>query len=115
MRTKTTTLLVFGLLLIFATAAAAGEETKTVMLTGKIACAKCKLDVADAKGCQPVLVVKSDADGEPSYYYLVDNDVSEKFGHACASAKAAMVTGTVVEKDNKMWLTASKIEEAKGA
>jgi len=86
--------------------AAASETT----LTGKVMCAKCTLKKADAKECQDVLVVSGGAaKGE---YYIVKNDVAEKFGHVCSSKKAAKVTGTVAEKDGKKWITASAMEAA---
>ncbi len=88
---------------------AAVEETT---LSGKIVCAKCTLKKADATECQDVLVVKGDGD-TTAEYYLVKNEVSEKFGHACSGEKAATVTGTVSEKDGKKWIAATKIEEAK--
>ena len=81
-------------------------------LTGNIMCAKCALKKADAKECQDVLVVK-DATGEAKEYYLTKNAVLEKFGHTCKGEKAAIVTGAVTEKDGKMWLTATKIEQPK--
>ena len=81
-------------------------------LTGNIMCAKCALKKADAKECQDVLVVK-DATSEAKEYYLTKNAVLEKFGHTCKGEKAAIVTGAVTEKDGKMWLTATKIEQPK--
>ena len=81
-------------------------------LTGKVMCAKCTLKAADAKECQNVLVVTDDG-GKTSQYYVVKNDVSQTFGHACKGEKPAVVTGQVAEKDGKMWITASKMEEKK--
>ncbi len=89
----------------FATAALAADVT----LTGKIACAKCTLKKADAKECQDVLVVAGEK-GAATDYYIVKNDVLEKFGHTCKGEKAATVTGTVSEKDGKKWITPTKIE-----
>ena len=79
-----------------------------VMLTGDIVCAKCSLKKADAKECQDVLVVGGEKGGE---YYLAKNDVAEKFGHVCQGKKPVTATGTVVEKDGKKWLTATKMME----
>jgi|MudIll2142460700_1097286.scaffolds.fasta_scaffold386324_2 hypothetical protein len=90
--------------------AQAADEAKSVTLKGEVMCAKCTLKKADATECQDVLVVsEGDAKGE---YYVVKNDVAEKFGHVCSSKKAAKVTGTVAEKDGKKWITASAMEAA---
>ena len=86
----------------------AGDEAVT--LQGEVMCAKCTLKKADATECQDVLVVsEGDTKGE---YYVVKNDVAEKFGHVCSSKKAAKVTGTVAEKDGKKWITATAMEAA---
>jgi hypothetical protein len=91
-----------------AVSAQAGDEAKSVTLTGEVMCAKCVLKKADAKECQDVLVVsEGDAKGE---YYVVKNDVFEKFGHVCGGKKGAKVTGTVAEKDGKKWITAAAME-----
>jgi hypothetical protein len=90
-------------------APAAVEETT---LNGKILCAKCTLKKADAKECQDVLVVKGDGDATTEYY-IVKNEVAEKFGHTCRGEKAATVTGTVSEKDGRKWIAATTIAEPK--
>jgi hypothetical protein len=88
--------------------ATAGDE---VTVTGKVMCAKCSLKKADAKECQDVLVVK---DGDKAAeYYVEKNEVAKKFGHVCSGEKAAVVTGTVSEKDGKKWISATKMEEEK--
>ena len=87
--------------------AQAGDD-KDVTINGSIKCAKCMLSKADATGCQDVLVAADNTE-----YYLVKNKVAEKYGHACKSEKAAVVTGKVMEKDGKKWIEASKIEEPK--
>lgn len=92
----------FGLV---ATVPAADAAT----LTGKIMCAKCTLKKADAKECQDVLVVTDDK-GATKEYYVTKNAVLEKFGHTCNGEKAAVVTGTVSEKDGKTWITPTKME-----
>jgi hypothetical protein len=107
------TLALFGLLAavvvgLVPVAVAADEMT----LTGSVACAKCTLKNADAKECQNVLVVTDDS-GKTSQYYVVKNAVSGKFGHVCKGQKPAVVTGEVAEKDGKMWITPSKMEEKK--
>jgi len=87
--------------------AQAGDD-KPVTVTGTIVCAKCMLEKADATTCQDVLVAT-----DKTEYYLVKNAVTEKYGHACKSEKSAVVTGTIVEKDGRKWIEASKIEEPK--
>ncbi len=39
----------------------------------------------------------------------------EEFGHPCAGAKGVVATGTVEEREGKMWLTASKMVPPKEA
>jgi len=95
--------LVVGLVAV----ATAADET----LTGNIMCAKCTLKKADAKECQDVLVVKNG--DKTSEYYVEKNDVAKAFGHVCKDEKPAVVTGKVTEKDGKMWITASKMEQPK--
>ena len=88
--------------------ATAGDE---MTLTGKIMCAKCALKKADAKECQDVLVVK---DGDKTAeYYVEKNDVAKAFGHVCKDEKPAVVTGKVMEKDGKKWISATKMEAPK--
>ncbi len=110
MKTLIRVSVVAAIALLLALPALAAEEGKTVTLTGKVACAKCTLKKADAKACQDVLVVEGEQAGE---YYLVKNAVLDKFGHNCKGEKAAVVTGSVMEKDGKTWLTPTKME-AKG-
>lgn len=90
---------------------AVASDKDSVTVEGKITCAKCTLHADDAKECQNVLVV--DQSGTPTQYYVVKNDVSEQYGHACKGEKAAVVTGTVAEKDGKKWITATKMEAPK--
>jgi len=85
--------------------ASAGEQT----LSGNIMCAKCTLKKADADKCQDVLVSK-DAAGKASEYYIEKNEVAKAYGHTCQGEKAAVVTGTVSEKDGKTWITPTKME-----
>jgi hypothetical protein len=106
-RMKTKVLL--GLALVVGIVAVSTAADKTVTVTGKVACAKCALKKAGATACQDVLVVTGENAGE---YYLVKNAVFEKFGHTCRGEKAATVTGTVSEKDGKMWLTATDLHAA---
>jgi hypothetical protein len=107
---KAPTLLALVLAIVVGLAGVASAADTS--LSGSIMCAKCTLKKADAKDCQDVLVVKDD-DGQVKEYYLAKNDVLEKFGHTCTGEKPATVTGTVAEKDGKMWITATKIVEKK--
>jgi len=91
---------------------AGATSAADITLTGSVMCAKCTLKKADAKECQDVLVVKGDKD-KTTEYYVVKNAVSEKFGHVCTGEKAAVVTGTVAQKDGKTWITPTKMEEKK--
>lgn len=107
----------FGIVIVAVcalTVAVAGEKGEMVTLKGKIACAKCSLGMKDQADCQNVLVVKS-KEGEPSYFYLVDNEVAKEFGHTCMGEKGAIVTGTVEDKDGKQWLTPSKMKAPEAA
>ena len=85
----------------------AGDE---VTVTGKVMCAKCALKKADATKCQDVLVTKAE-DGTVTHYYVAKTEASEAFGHVCQSEKAAVVTGTLEEKDGKTWIAPSTMEE----
>jgi len=84
----------------------------TVTVSGKMACAHCTLKKADVKACQDVLVVAGKEGAKPTEYWLVKNEVADK-AHVCNGEKAVTVTGSVVEKDGKQWLTATKVDEAK--
>lgn len=93
-------------------AGAAGIVTaEEQTLTGNIMCAKCTLKQAGAKSCQDVLVVKGA--NSTKEYYVTKNDVATKFGHVCSGEKAAVVTGTVMEKDGKTWISPTKMDEKK--
>ena len=98
-------------MLVLGTLALASD---TVTVEGKIACAKCTLKVEGQKDCQNVLVVKGEK-GDPTWYYLVKNDVVEAYGHVCQGEKPAVATGTVETKDGKTWLTATKMEAPKAS
>ena len=101
--------LAVGLAVGLAGTVTAGED-EAVTLDGEVMCAKCAL--GKAKDCQDVLVV-SDGDAK-SEYWIVKNDVSEKFGHACQSEKPARVKGTVADKDGQSWITALSMEAPPG-
>jgi hypothetical protein len=106
---------VFRLLMVLVAAATlagfalAGEEAKTVTVTGKLVCAKCSLEKADANQCQNVIV--AEVDGKNVEYYLVKNALSEEFGHVCKGEKNVVATGTVSEKDGKTWMTPTKLDQ----
>jgi Family of unknown function (DUF6370) len=97
--------LAMALVVGFVAVASAGEQT----LNGSIMCAKCSLKKADATKCQDVLVTKDDT-GKVSEYYIEKNEVAKAYGHTCQGEKATVVTGTVTEKDGKMWISATKME-----
>ena len=105
---KKTSLCLWIVVLVLSTFAVAGDKSDAVTVEGKITCAKCSLHADDAKDCQNVLVVDAS-----TQYYVVKNEVSEQYGHACKGEKAAVVTGTVAEKDGKKWITATKMEAPK--
>lgn len=93
--------------------ARASDTGKEVSVSGDLQCAKCNMKAKDATKCQDVLVVAGKDGSAPAEYYLVKNDVAEKFGHVCRGTKSVAATGTVLEKDGKKWLTATKIEQSK--
>jgi hypothetical protein len=97
------------LALVVGIAVVCSAADQTVTVTGKVGCAKCALKKAGMTECQDVLVVSGDHAGE---YYLVKNAVLDKFGHTCRGWKAATATGTVSEKDGKMWLTVTELHAA---
>ncbi|HZN53914.1 MAG TPA: DUF6370 family protein [Candidatus Polarisedimenticolaceae bacterium] len=105
-------LLVLAAVAALAGPALAGDEAKTVTVTGKIVCAKCSLKTEGQKECQNVVVAEQD--GKQVQYYLAKNDVVEQFGHVCKGEKSVVATGTVSEKDGHTWLTATKLEQPKG-
>ena len=90
---------------VLAGSVVAGE--KTVTLEGKLVCAKCILKEEGLDKCQNVLVVETD--GEKTHYYLAENEANKEFGDVCEAAKQARVTGSVSEKDGKMWIAATEI------
>ena len=117
---KKVVLLVMLLALVFGTVAIAGhhekEMKKAVTVEGTMACSKCTLKAEGAEGCQGVIVVKKE-DAE-KHYWLIKNEIADKFGTVCSKKGSAVrVTGTVKEKDGKLWLLATEMKtpgEAKG-
>ena len=53
---------------------------------------------------------------ETTHYYMASTDANKEFGDVCMVAKEVKVTGTLSEKDGKMWLAAKEItpKETKG-
>jgi len=96
-------LLALAVAIVFAAPAVAGE---TVTLEGKVICAKCTLG-EELQKCQNVLAVEKGE--ETVHYYLTSTDANKEFGDVCMVAKEVKVTGTLSEKDGKMWIAASEI------
>lgn len=89
-------------------------EVKTI--TGIAQCAKCSLK--EAPKCTNVVAVK---EGDKTvFYYLADNELSKDAHRSygfCTAKKddgpKVTVKGEVEEKDGKMVITATEIEDAK--
>ncbi len=103
-------MLAVGLMLVGVSAVIAAED-KTVV--GQAQCAKCALKEAPA--CQNVVVATED--GKEVKYYLAQNDVAkaahQKLGFCTApkgEGPTVKVTGSCVKEDDKLMLTATKIE-----
>jgi hypothetical protein len=92
----------------------ADDSGKKITITGEGMCAKCALK--ETKTCQNVVIVTKD--GKKETYYLVANAVAKK-AHSrdgfCQAKKddpiKVKVTGTCEKKDDKLMLTAEKIEK----
>jgi hypothetical protein len=92
----------------------AAQDDKKVTISGEAMCAKCALK--ETSSCQNVVVVTKD--GKKETYYLAKNDVANKAHREngiCTASKddpiKVKVTGTVEKKDDKLVLTAEKIEK----
>jgi len=110
--TKLAITIMAGLLLAIGTSSLLAQDAgKTVTITGNMVCGKCTLH--ETQSCQNVIQVEKD--GKTVNYYLVKNDLSnamhEDICHG--DSKKVTATGTVVEKDGKEILTATKLEAAK--
>ncbi len=105
MKTLATVSLALFIASVLAGSVVAGE--KTVTLEGKLVCAKCILKEEGLDKCQNVLVVETD--GEKTHYYLAKTEANSEFGDVCKTAKQVRVTGSVSEKDGKMWIAATEI------
>jgi Family of unknown function (DUF6370) len=89
-------------------------DDEKVTISGEGLCAKCALK--ETTKCQNAVIETKD--GKKTTYYLVDNDVAKKAHQRdgfCRATKdepiKVKVTGTVEKKDDKMYLTAEKIEK----
>jgi hypothetical protein len=101
--------LIAGLTFVGATAFA--DDAKTTTITGNMVCGKCKLH--ETAKCQNVIQVEND--GKTVNYYLTKNETSDAMHEEVChgDTKKVTATGTVVEKDGKEMLTATKLEAAK--
>ena len=82
------------------------DKKATKTLEGKLVCTKCKLSETDT--CGNALQVK---EGDKVVtYYIKDNGKSEKY-HKCSGEADAKVTGKIVEKDGKKYITDAKVEK----
>jgi hypothetical protein len=93
----------------------AEDEAKKETIKGDGLCAKCALK--ETKSCQNAVIVTKD--GKKTTYYLEKNDFFKDAHQGlgiCTATKdepiKVKVTGTVVKKDDKLYLTpTSKIEK----
>jgi hypothetical protein len=90
------------------------DDDKKVTIEGEGLCAKCALK--ETKTCQNAVIVTKD--GKKTTYYLVHEGLSKKshgsMGFCMASKDDPIkvkVTGTVEKKDDKLFMTAEKIEK----
>jgi hypothetical protein len=93
--------------LLLAMPALAESAGKEITIKGEGQCAKCSLKEGDK--CQNVVVTEKN--GKKTTYYLADNDVSKNFhAEVCKAPKAVSVTGVCKKVDDKLVVTASKIQ-----
>ncbi len=78
-----------------------------VTVEGEMVCGKCTMKEGDFAKCQNVVAV--DKDGEKVYYYVVKNETNTEYGDVCMKSRMVKVTGTVEEKDGRMWIAATEI------
>lgn len=98
-----------ALALSLVTASSAFAADKTVTISGEGKCAKCALKETDK--CQNVIQAKED--GKTVTYYIVKNDVADKFHkNVCQGAKKVTAKGTVKEVNGKRELTATELKTA---
>jgi len=97
-------------LLALALPAFAEDQGKEITISGEAKCAKCALHQADK--CQTV--IQAEKNGKTVSYYLVKNEVSDKFHkNVCSETLKAKATGTCKKVDDKLQLTATKIDLVK--
>ena len=103
--------LLTGIALVgFTTNALAKEEGKEITVTGMAMCAKCAMHEGDK--CETVVQVTKD--DKKVTYYLTGKEAKTFHEKICKSdGEKVTVTGHVMEKDGKMMLHATKIEEVK--
>ena len=93
----------------FAAVLVAGPAPQGITVTGKGRCTKC--GTKESGICQNVVVVE--AGRAKAVYYLVDNEVSERFHKQIGTAtKAVTVKGTLQPNGNRLKLTATSFEIA---
>jgi hypothetical protein len=103
-------LLAVGILFSGLSVLLADEKGKEITITGEGQCAKCSL--AETKSCQNAVVV--DKEGKKTTYYLAQNPISKAFHkNLCQTVKTVKVVGTCEKKDDKLVVTATKIELVK--
>jgi len=90
------------------------DDGQKVTISGEGLCAKCAL--GETKTCQNAVIETKD--GKKSTYYIVHDAVAKKAHGSLGFCKATKddpikvkVTGTCVKKDDKLQLTAEKIEK----
>jgi len=95
-------------------ALAKADDDKKVTISGEGMCAKCALK--ETKTCQNAVIVTKD--GKKETYYLVHDGVSKKSHSSLGFCQASKddpikvkVTGTVEKKDDKLVMTAEKIDK----
>jgi hypothetical protein len=104
--------LLTGIALVgFTTNTFAKEEGKEITITGMAMCAKCAMHQGDK--CETVVQVTKD-DKTTMTYYLTGKEAKAFHEKICKTeGEKVTVTGHVMEKDGKMMLHATKIEEMK--
>ncbi len=108
---KITIALLAGLALTGAASTAFADDSKEVTVTGNMVCGKCTLH--ETASCQNVVQVEKD--GKTVNYYLTKNETSDALHEDVCHGDTEKVTatGTLVEKDGKEILTATKLEKTK--